>query len=1282
MTESKKGMVARVAAAARKLNKKDVARAEAMLPPAVQQRLRRAFTIKGLTFFTFYVLLRKVELGVIRPEDEDFPDLPMLFRQAVLRLAQVHSPVDGLNVSPQVINMIAELSSEIRQDLRRVQRDPTVDAVWKRLNHTLVPLLAEVAKDKRVYLQPRFYGTKRWATLKAMTPRQEKIALLQDDEPETYALVLKHQQTVEEIDDRIKRIIVRQGLKYERTMKGKRYLVHVGEDPDTGERVIFDRDGDVYPEADFWARTDQKEETRKHLVRVPDKTEVPIDALRRLQDSYLPKLKGAVKYVALTDDRAKASRLTRIFPVKNHSVMEYDHVSGELMQCSYRVISAGRYRGIYLDDMVNGQGRLIEGTGYTYDEKTGVSGKIPVKIDPASREPYVTTAEMKIRRGDRTITQQKLYVKITGAENRELINALKSIATNTPPATGSIDSVIYASGEVFEQRVLALQGVAEKHGDTPAVEAMQKILDELRRGMRLDPGQMVNLLKPLKKRFKLYFDKYQEEINPATDKPYKKDKTLAVSTEASFYFDPKDFAAVRDRLQGMSLSKAAQETVKDYFLDLSRADAATATANLGYYEAQEIGGFKSHLRDRTGGGMKPVTLSTAQKQALAWADANGNRGVVGMDTGVGKTLFSVAMMQKLIRDGVADEGASFKAPGGGEVKTNGRFLFVCPKALQGNLPKEIHTFIRDASELTSRIDILTFQQFGTHSKNRRVPAHLDKAYWGGQTSWDPQKYVAVFFDEAQELSNTNTVKATAALELMHPRKILMTASPMGSSPMEAYNLAAIANNQVLTGSSDEAKRNRLERDRFKSRFCEVLGGRIIGLKRDPADPNLQQELMTWTKRNVFYRDKTDSEDVILPDLSRETMASTMDPEVEQAYRLVTEQFARTMEGMVSTFRDRGVIDETGAINPAARGQNLERLMSKEFRAIIQLLNGLSNYPDRTLRQLAGMIQDGVDARGKLLDRRSTLGKIVTSFSKVTTPGALVETADLVGNPKLDSATHVVAEKLAVSAGAAKTLLFSDDPELCMLTGHRLSMEVPGAIHAVALRNSIHLFSDGSEMASLHIPLPRALAQAVSPVNNNPDTLASIQQGVTVHTLPFRPLKYKMHPALKQGTLNPGRKKNEWQVFVLQDLLSRDSRVKTATLHGKTYETGQNLQAFSTVVHLDRDTWSSESMKQRTARAWRQGQQNPVDEVTIDATYGDEAHGFDKTLDQIRGFYQQIESSLFDAIIKEAQKTELGVEYSEMDKRSASFYRIDKEILELLTSPHASRSLPTDTSREP
>ena len=67
-------------------------------------------------------------------------------------------------------------------------------------------------------------------------------------------------------------------------------------------------------------------------------------------------------------------------------------------------------------------------------------------------------------------------------------------------------------------------------------------------------------------------------------------------------------------------------------------------------------------------------------KALAWMEANGDRGICALDTGMGKTVTAIASMMNLDMRG--------KSEG-----TNGRYLYVCEKDLLGNLVGEFYKFL-------------------------------------------------------------------------------------------------------------------------------------------------------------------------------------------------------------------------------------------------------------------------------------------------------------------------------------------------------------------------------------------------------------------------------------------------------------------------------------------------------------------------------------------------------------------------------------------------------------
>lgn len=1735
---------------AKRFNKRKIQQVNKMIPQKVEVKLKRAFTVRGLDFFRFYQKLRMVYVGLYEDREEIFSewledeadDLYREFRRSLRRLMTIKSPYDGRSVSPLTVNKISDAMPEIRKVLRRVDAGAHTKRHWRYLNDVLPPLYEEIARDKGVYIKAHPYGPVKWCILRPMTGKQEAVERLKDLDPESYHLVQTRNETLDAINEEIKATIEDSGYKVkEAFIRGRK--VYMAVDPVTDEAMVYDRDGEVLTPEEYYDKLDAREEAKKDLARVESRINVELDDLRRLPKSYMDNLKGQTEYVAMTDDGAKQGRLSRVLPTRMHYVNEYDPESGELVKRGYKVVSQGRYAGCYLDDLVNSQGRMIEGTVYKYQEMEGRSVKIPVVMDPSDREPYVTKTTLREQRGGRTIEKEKLHIKVSGArEFTEVRNALKEIASNIGRASGSIPSVIYASEDNLRMKVEQLVEAAEAAGDDKALRTAQSILEDMEVGMRVNPRTWATAKRKYKARLKPYFKKYKDDIKG--------------SREASFYFDPKDFAAVRDKVQGMSMSKSAMEMVQGYFNELTLADQATAEENLGYYDADEIGGFITGKYSRTNGEWRPFDLSVFQKKALAWLEANDNQGVVGLDTGMGKcvrfdtlvdtnrgliriedlnpgidtpdtwapvedwsvlvngealpvknfyyggerdtrkittrygfeiegslvhplltrtaagleewvktpelqagdylcvsrqqgvfpeqepslptvdrkgrsevnlpermspslarllayivaegwtnhdrfftvsqhkdknpevradlesliqaefgytagpeddirvssvdlcawlkemgingrtsrdkivppailrstqasmkqflrgmfdaegsvdangiefstaserlgreiqtmllkfgvvanrspkfvegfdhtywklliqgedarqfmdriglvsdrkiqaaqdtfmrkvsnpnadvvphmaplvgvlsqemrecfegsatefrvrygnslwgtinhvrfgrrnatyrflrellgvavevgcgdtqafnaieeivqkgyfydpidtiiesravvmdvevddpqhcfvgnglmnhnTLLAVASMQKLIRDGLAEPGTTYEDNEGETVTTNGRFLFVCPKSLRGNVPNSIRKYISDSTALRERLDVVSYREFSGGWGSGNVPRRLKKKdYWkqiiARRTAkpkkriWDMREYVAIFFDEAHNMSNPTWAASRAAQRLYHPRKILLTASPMEETPMQTYVLNAIASNKPLSykasdhrGKSkqekrrirDEIRRNQAERRRFKERYCEVLGGRIIGLKDDPDNPNLKQELHTWVKRNVFYADKTDDQNpkTRLKQLERETKTVEMDPVVEDCYRTITADFNNVMRALVSKLRDKGLMED-GSINPDARDPNIERLFGAKFKPVLSLLNGLSNYPADTFKEIHRMMVEGTTRTGRNIDRRTVLGRILTALEEAYTPEEMLERAEIVGNPKLDQAVDTVKDKLARAGEGAKTLLFSDDAHMCVLTCKEMSERV-GGLHAVALKREVRIFRSGREVDVWRIPVPNAAKEKLLKTERAIRKFEMETDSVSTHTLPFRPKQYKAHPDLKaDDKYNKFYLKSDWQIFALKEIVNNSPEFKTCTLLGKEYETGHNLQSFSQVVHLDRDTWNSESMKQRTARAWRQGNDKPVDEVTLDAVYAEKpdqpSDALDRSLDELRRYYQKVEGALFDNIIKDAQGTVLGIEWDEMHHQAASYYRLDDEVLELMTSPYLNRSEVPDIS---
>lgn len=1181
---------------------REIDRNDDLFPQALWPILRRVFTPRGMPFFDFYITLKRINLGA--PIGDT--DLRREYVVAANRLAQVTSPQDHRPLSPEVVNLVAESRTDLGTLLGRLMAGRTEDpATWRRINDIYVPLLQAVTKDKGIYLSARQLGTEKWGLFRRMNQQQEKIERLRDDDPESYALVKQFRETRDRIDAQIVKKIESAGLLPRKDFLAGRPVM-VGQNPVTGEESIYDTDGDVLDRDAFFEKRKQKAEADQQLFRMGNRTTLDKDQeIRFISDDRISELTGDVEWTALTDDKAKQGRLTRLFTTKWMPLF----VSGPdgVQIESTRVITSGRFKGAYLNDMVNASGRLVEGTAYSYNPLTGRSGKVPQQSDPGQREPYVTVAEtVTTRREDGHVVKrktEKLFIKVPGTHPyKEIRKALKSLACNAPgvPRKGCIPSLIYQ-----------------------AVEG---------------------------------------------------------SNAASFTFEPKDFAAIRDAVQGMALSQAALDLIQNYYRDLSRADQATAEKNLTMYSAESLGGFKTHKKDPVTGEMKQVDLLVMQKKALAWLDANGNRGVCALDTGIGKTLTSIGMMQKLGRDGLAEADASYWKPDGTEVSTNGRYLFVCPPKLKGNFSKEVRGFISDPRVLLDKVDVISFREFGGSYKSKKVPTSIRSIPFWKNREWDPALYVAIFFDEAHVLSNTSSAASQAALMLFHPRKICLTASPMEDNPMQAYVLAAVSNNTPLFGQSTDADTNRTEMRRFKDRFCETVGGHIVGVKQEATT---KRDLQTWVKRNIYYADKTQVVEphASVPTLQASTTVVEMPQVVEDAYRSVSGQFAAVLGGLVTRYQFKGKAPAGG---PSGRDPDIDKFFTMSFMPVIQLLNALSNYPGEALIDLAAMVRTGyMPLPGRNGDPRpipKVILPVVEALRAKFSADQLMEMGARTGNPKLEAASDFIKRKLDRSQDSARTLIFSDDKRLCAMAARHMAQQIAGW-HVLALGDEIRILEGSQEVPSVGFEItPEVLSKTVS----DPDEQMRIMQesgGWSIITLPIRQHVYRRFPMLPaKDPDNTHYKADQWPQFAFREIITPNPQIKSCTLLGPAYSHGQNLQSFDTVIHLDRDTWDSEAMKQRTARAWRQGQTNPVDEVTIDATYGASDGGvprdeFDKTLDEIRRLIQDVDADIFNQIIKDSQDLALGKEWLEVVQRGASHFNLDKKVMELMTSPFVGRSQP-------
>jgi len=1018
----------------------------------------------AIPFFEFYNTAWRVAEGV-----SSIPEKGLLFefKFVTRKIQPILNKRLGIQIS-DVNNIIQDAITDVRPYIERIATNPTIA---RRVGLTLSKMYEQLGSFLG-YSLGRFPGRPPigWPILRKLSSKEKDLEKLKATNPGLYQSIVDRKTEIEKTRNGIIGHLEGNGW----TVSRQRVLGSpeiIASDPRTGEKWVHTLDGRILSIETREKELQAKEESRKKSTRIfpgglPTEKDpgLSLEGIRSVDPNKIEEFIPAgqtSRWVALTDSQVQDPG-TRIYAVKRDK-------NGK------DIVTEGRFKGIYMDDLVNRTGRLIEGAAFDFDamgkripfETRGETGEINITV---RKEPYVTID-----------SRGRLMVKCPYKGGR-----------GVDPFTGPRNHLARLSRAI------------------PTIQ-------------------------------------YEEGTNKTT-----------------YTFEPKDFPAVRSALGGMCLSGAASDMIKAFFDKLSRQERAQDQENLKHYTKTRIGGFKiEEVLDDKGQPYDPPRyhpeLFAKQRQGLAWLESRGYSGVCALDTGVGKTSVAIATAQKMTRDGLAEPGS--------------RFLYVCPAALKGNFSKEAKLWLLEkedilndegntvtthpAQDLLDRVDVISYTEF---SRRRSEDASFG----------ENPPYAAVFFDEAQALKKHTSSSAKAVTSLKHPRKILLTASPMETNPDEMYTLVAVAQGRDME-DPEEVR----ELERFRTRFMLRIGGRSMGLKKPTdEDPTVQEDFKTWVKSNLYHAKKTDVVEMPLPELNRDVRALTMEPAVEAEYRKVTEGISKVLAGLITRYRD--LKDVPGA--------DLKKLVTSfRFKLAPELakLNALANFPEESI------------------------------------PGSR--------SPKVSASLDIIGEKIG---SQGRVLLFTDSLEMARLTIQKVSSAFPGVTHAVALANAIEIWSKGQKIRSY------------------------TQKSYTDST-------------------GKATKPKEWKVFVLQEYVNKDSNVKTCILT-KSYVLGQNMQAFSTVIHLDRDNFNSETMKQRTARAWRTGQGTPVEEVTLDVTYSSTKDDKDATMDEIRRVMQEMEERFFEEVVGGSQAAAIGTEWGEMGVASADFFAVNRNLTELALSPTPSK----------
>ena len=631
----------------------------------------------------------------------------------------------------------------------------------------------------------------------------------------------------------------------------------------------------------------------------------------------------------------------------------------------------------------------------------------------------------------------------------------------------------------------------------------------------------------------------------------------------SFYFEGDDYESVKDALGSCLMSKKAHEELKKYYTHLLQKDSALKAENLVNYTPEAIGGFKSQVVPN-----KPFKFNNKQIEALAWLDANKLKGVMALDTGVGKTLVGIASMQIATKE-----------------KPSAKFLIVGPDRLVGNFKGELKFFLEEqvAENLLGRTTEIGYTEFV-------------KMYEEGVNF--QSTYYCMIFDEVNEALTGK--KAQAISGVKHPRKILLTGSALEKSPMDLFRFVSLSTGNPVDPAKEKA---------FADKYAVNIGGKFVGIK-----PESRHQFDIWLKQNAYFADKMDVDyegagQTSLQPLQKLNTQVNMDKVVASAYQ----DISKTIKAQLTQIRERysALLSGTDPKELPSALQREKDIAVGNLKDKIALLHMFSLNPHKAMAKY---------------DKLKGKEPKEYTFS----------------NPKVEQAEEL-AVKFQSEQSPKRVLYFTEDNDVAKQTVIKLSRRLITKVHALCLSNAIVFYQAGKPLKKGRVTKKTKIDNFM--VNKLRDN--EIRSRLEEAGLSDEEITNRMGRTASTATnQNPQEEDMTWAVNTVKKFIAKNNEVVTMVANSS-YARGFNLQQFKAVVHLDRDGWDSEEIKQRTARAFRQGQDDAVLEVMVDAVIP-ESMEQETTIDQLRGLIHETDQKFFSEIITKSGAINLSGNYDSIE----------------------------------
>ena len=674
--------------------------------------------------------------------------------------------------------------------------------------------------------------------------KKAQFAQLQKDKKAAKLLVSKPNdpQVREYVRKRIEQKVVDSGQEvFHRTLFGKTYVV--GQDPQ-GTRSVYDWDGKSYGWEQFRDVLRDRRRIEQKLNNI-HKIDLYIGSLEKVDESKLAALQQdkVVTYEFLTDSAEVKNKLTRSYPVVDHD--------------GRKLIVDGRFKGHYLEDMINRAGRQVAGTGYVLDARgyarpmkyKGEDGATAFRVE---HEPYVTQND------DGT-----MHVVLPGWDKAGR-KAMKEIGKTFKNVRSVGENSYSMTAEEFDMVNEALGGLAMSESAskvvTDAINERKQLEEDAnnRTFAHVTTSSIPGMVTTFEDGSPRDFMAHQKKAIDITCR--KGNGVIGLDTGCHAKgtllrtFSGTDIA-VEDLHTGDSLLgpdgtiRWVLSTVQGHGqmvrVSIDGVDSFVVNEDHILVVAREINNWvsvsaKSYMLSECDeyqavvyGDDQKVTLKSFTLESLEDDDYYGitldsdhlyvmSNGVITHNTG--KTPTAVGIMMTWRSDGTLRRDGK-----------NGKALFVVPPSLKGNFPRQIREWVTDGDDVMKDVEIMSYTAYMKHMETDEGQAMV-------------QDFGCVFFDEAQALRTGKSKVSRMAMKMDHPRKIALTASILEKTPIDLYNLISIANND----SSKTQEERQADRNRFIATFCDKLGTKVIGLKEDPTT---KAKFAAWVRKNTMFIDK-------------------------------------------------------------------------------------------------------------------------------------------------------------------------------------------------------------------------------------------------------------------------------------------------------------------------------------------------------------------------------------------------------------------------------------------